>query len=102
MRYYCCELRSIDTWKDCDGLWYWNDSCNLENDIWIEENSFTPRRIFKMLRNGGYLTEYSKGKVKLEECWPVFEIQLRSNNKPIFALLADETHTVDDNPQPKK
>lgn len=87
---YKADILSIDAWKEAEGGWTWNNSFYAEKDIYIDESMLTPRKIFKLLRKLDILSEYSKGKVSLEEQWPIFEIQNKNTFEPLFALIIEE------------
>jgi hypothetical protein len=88
--FYKAELRSIDVWSEPEGGWHWNASYRLEGGILFAEDAITPRRVLKMLRYAGYLTGYSKGRVTVEEAWPIVEVQMRGTGQPILALIFEE------------
>lgn len=87
-RYHKYELRTIDAWRD-GKLWVWNDSTVLERDIMIAEDA-TTRQILAMLRRGGFLSQYSAGKVRLQDDWPTLEVQNKNTYEPILALITEE------------
>lgn len=89
--YYKFELRVIDALRDSEGVWDWNDSYVIANDIVFCESALTPRRILKKLRDWGYLSPKSKGRVRVVDEGDLIEIQEKSTGKPIFALLVYET-----------
>ena len=78
------RLLSIDAWRYDEG-WQWNNWFSLEEDIYIPPEAATPRRIFRMLRND-YLSNYSKGRVRLEDDGYNLVIEDRGTGEPIFAL----------------
>jgi len=78
------RLLSIDAWR-YDGGWTWNNGYPLEEDIYIAPDAATPRRVFRMLRNS-YLSEQSKGRVRLEDDGYNLVIEDRNTGEPIFAL----------------
>ena len=83
-------LLSIDSYKDDEGCWVWNDLHKLEEGIFIHETRLTPRIILKALRRWGYLTEHSKGRVTLD--YPhgceLIEVLVKGTQKPLLALSA--------------
>lgn len=88
--YYTADLVSIDAWKE-EGCWTWNASYIVERDIVFGEDDTTPRRVLSLLRKMGRLFQWSKGRVKVSDEWPIIEVQLKSNGRPLFALLFNET-----------
>lgn len=88
--YYKADLVNIDAWKE-DGCWTWNASYTVERDIVMADSAITARKVTRMLRDMGFLTQASKGKVRVEMgLWPLVEVQLKSNGRPLFALMFDE------------
>ena len=89
--YYRADLVSIDAWRGYEG-WTWMDSLVVERDIIMAESTITPRKVTKMLRKMDFLSDASKGKVRVEMgLWPLVEVQLKSNRMPLYALLFNET-----------
>jgi len=84
------KLLQIDAWRE-EGQWTWNGNYPLEDGLFIDDSLLTTRGILKALREWGYLTEASKGKLTVEDvaCGDYcFEIQLRGTKEPILALSA--------------
>jgi hypothetical protein len=83
------EIRGIDAWKDDCG-WYWNDSWLIESDVVFGKDALTPRKIAKALREWGYLSEASKGRIRLEstdgESWEVLN---KDTGEPVLALMIE-------------
>ena len=90
-RYFKADLLSIDAWKE-EWCWTWDASYTVERDIIMADSAITPRKITKLLRKMDFLSDASKGKVRVEMgLWPLVEVQLKSNGRPLFALLFNET-----------
>ena len=84
------KLLSIDAWRESEGGWSWNNYFLVEDGIYILESELTPRKIARMLRKWGYLSEYSKGRIHVDMCpeysdWFI-EIQDKDTGEPVFAL----------------
>ena len=92
-RWFKTELRSIDAVRH-DGVWVWNESFLLESDIYWHEEVLTPRRILRQLRKWGYLTESSKGKLRVVDEGDLIEIQEKNTGRPLLALFLQETKTA--------
>lgn len=90
-RYFKANLVSIDAWRE-EGGWTWNASYMLERDIVFGEDAITSRRVLSLLRKMGQLSEWSKGRVKVADEWPIIEVQIKSTGQPIVAFLFNETH----------
>ena len=92
-RWYKAEIRGIDAVK-YDGIWTWNDSHLGEGDIYWHELVLTPRRILRQRRKWGYLTESSKGKLRVVDEGDLIEIQEKNTGRPLLALFLQETKTA--------
>lgn len=79
-------LRAIDAWKE-DGNWIWNDSFILEENVYLD-SCCTSRGILKALREWGYLTKQSKGRVVVRFEQGIIEIQTK-NCCPILAFIEE-------------
>ena len=90
-KYYRLEIRGIDALRDKEGLWSWNDSFILADDIFWNAKDFTPRKILKQLRNWNFLSAASKGQVRVVDEGDLVEVQEKSTGRPILALLVRET-----------
>jgi len=90
--YYKVELREIDALRDSEGNWIWNESYVLADDIIFCEAALTPRTILKSLRDWGYLSPASKGRVRVVDEGELIEIQEKSTGRPILALLLCERY----------
>lgn len=85
--YIKTELREIDAWRDEDGGWIWNDSRVIEDGLYLQESELKPRKLLQYLRKWGYLSPYSKGRVRVEDCGDIIEIQDRKTGEPLLALI---------------
>ena len=80
------RLLSIDAIKDIECGWEFNSWHELEEGIYLDNSIQTPRYIFKMLRRMGYLNEYSKGRLCLEDDQYNLLILEKNTRRPILAL----------------
>ena len=87
--YFKADLVSIDAWKE-EKCWTWNASYTVERDIIMADSAITARKVTRMLRDMDFLTQASKGRVKVSDEWPIIEVQRKSNGRPLFALMFDE------------
>ena len=84
-------LLSIDAWRDTENGWYWNDCFRIESGIFFQESEITPRKVARFLRKAGYLSDWSKGRIRVDmhkemiDGW-LIEILDKSTDEPIFAL----------------
>jgi len=83
------KLLSIDAWRDECG-WTWNNAFIIEDGIYMDEDLITPRKIARRLREWGYLSDYSRGRIRVDmhpeyDAWFI-EILDKSTREPIFAL----------------
>ena len=83
------RLVSIDGWRDYDGGWAWNDWYTVEDGVYLG-NDITARRLLKFMRQSGWLTNASKGRVRIdwhnEMCEPFIEILDKNTGAPLFAF----------------
>jgi hypothetical protein len=82
-------ILSIDAWRDDKG-WQWNNWFKLDEEVFIAKDSLTPRAIFKYLREIGYLSGYSKGRVELDDDGYNLVVCKKSNHEPVIALCYGE------------
>lgn len=84
------KLLSIDAWKGYEGYWQWNNAYTIEDDIYIEETEITPRKLCRLLRNMGVLSDQSKGLVRVdmhpEYCDYFIEFCDKRTGEPVFSL----------------
>ncbi len=58
---------SIDAWREPEGGWTWNDQyklCDVDPDDF--KRLETPRKVCRLLRDYGYLSEHSTGSVRVD------------------------------------
>jgi len=85
------NVTTIDAWADDFGGWTWNDSWSA-GQLEIEGEKLTTRKVLNALRSEGYLSDYSKGRVRID--WlesfmdegSVCEIQHKDTYRPIFFI----------------
>jgi len=90
VKFYSAELRSIDAWREPEGGWTWNASYCLEDGLYFGEDALTTRKILAALREWKFLSEASKGRLRVEHDWPILEIQMRGTYEPVLALMFEE------------
>lgn len=79
------RVLSIDAWRN-EGGWEWN-AAYTAGEYAKEDIPQTNRKLLKWLRDEGFLTEFSKGKVRVEQPYDsCTEIQLKSTGQPLFAI----------------
>lgn len=90
INYLKTKLLSVEAWRDYDG-WFWNNWYTLEEGIyWDDTLPMTPRRILKALRDWGYLTKDSAGKLYIDDDGYNYTVCHRGNHEPILALCYGE------------
>ena len=85
------KILSIDAWRDMDG-WTWNNHFKVgeitREDL--EREGRTNRTLLAYLRREGYLSDRSKGRVRVcdEHSYDgtFIEIQDRHTGEPLFAI----------------
>jgi hypothetical protein len=81
---YSFQVVSVDAWAEPEGGWYWNNQYKIGEG---QLERLTPRLILRWLRQEGFLTDRSIGKVQVEDCDDVMEIQEHNTGRPILALI---------------
>jgi len=81
------KLVAIDAWHDGEG-WYWNNQHEVEDGVCLADST-TPRQLFKFMRRNGWLTDYSKGRIRLDDCWPYLTIEDRNTGEPLLCLICE-------------
>lgn len=76
---------SIDAWRDQNG-WTWNNQFKLQD---YAGPDFTARKFTRYMRAEGYLSEQSRGRVRVVDGEYCLEIQDKNTGEPIFALIFD-------------
>ena len=83
------RLVSIDAWRNECGGWDWNNWYTVEDGVYLG-NDITARRLLKFMRQSGWLTSSSKGKVSIdwhnEMCEPFIEILDKNTGEPLLAF----------------
>jgi hypothetical protein len=83
-------LQSVDAWREPEGGWTHNQTFHVESDICIEYDA-SNRALLAMMRRSGWLTEHSKGRVRVESYDGSFiEIQDKNTYEPLFIFWAQE------------
>lgn len=83
------RLVSIDAWRNECGGWDWNNSYKIEDGIMLPDD-ITARKLLRFMRDSGWLTESSKGRVSID--WhnemfePFIEILDKNTGEPLLAL----------------
>jgi hypothetical protein len=75
----------IDAWRNCDNGWNWNDSHKVGR-IDVSVCDLPARALLKVMRDEGYLSAYSAGRVAVEDDGYYVVIVQRSDNMPLFAI----------------
>jgi hypothetical protein len=76
------RILSIDAWRDGSD-WTWNNWFHVDD---IDDIPPTNRRILKLLREIGLLSEYSKGRVYIEDDQYNIVVRQKSNHMPLYAI----------------
>ncbi len=80
-----CRLLSIDAWRDDDGGWTWNNWHSLAR-VPVAWCDLSARRLLWTLREHGYLSASSAGRVAIEDDGHNIVIKDRGNGEPLYAL----------------
>jgi hypothetical protein len=85
------KVTSIEAWREPEGGWTWNSSYKA-GTVEIPADASNVE-ILKAMRDAGYLSEKSKGKVRVEHmpyADTMIEIQEKSTGEPLFAIEPKE------------
>ena len=78
------RILSIDAWAgESAGQWDWNNWFHVGD---IEELPESNRAILKIMRDEGYLSDQSKGRVSIDDDQYNIVICDKSNNGPLYAI----------------
>ena len=83
------NVLSIDAWRNCDNGWDWNDWRKVGR-IDVAVCNLPARALLKIMRDEGYLSAYSAGRVAVEDDGYNVVIVQRSDNMPLFAIAYGE------------
>jgi phage antirepressor YoqD-like protein len=78
------KVLSIDAWGSPEG-WQWNQWYTV-GEIPKECLAWKPRKLFKWLRENGFLGDKSAGKISWEDDQYNIVIKEKSNDRPLFAI----------------
>ena len=80
------QLLSIDAWRDPDGGWTWNQWFNVQDPVNLPDN-VTTRQLLKLCRDElGILSDWSKGRVLVDDDGTNLVICDRGTREPLFAF----------------
>ena len=77
------KVLSIDAWREPEG-WTWNQ-WYLVGTVELETLD-SPRKVLSAMRNAGYLSDDSKGRVYLDDDQYNIVVCDRNNGRPLFAI----------------
>jgi hypothetical protein len=88
-----CRILSIDAWRDGDG-WTWNQWYKVGEITEEEFSEFykvngwqcNKRALFKYMRDAGYLSKASAGRVSMEDDQYNVVIYDKNTLEPLFAI----------------
>ena len=81
------DLYSVDSWK-YDGCWTDNSAYCIECKVDLDDN-MTTRQLLKFMRRKKWLSEYSKGRVKVNQEWDIIEICER-NGRVVLRFISND------------
>lgn len=81
-----CRILSIDAWRE-DQSWTWNNWFSTGQTISIDCLNWSHRKLLKYLRDdAGILSDYSKGKVSIDDDQYNLVICDKNNRRPLYAI----------------
>lgn len=78
-------LLSIDAWRGMEGGWDWNEWHRI-GTVPATVLNLTPRRLFKYLREAGYLSASSAGRVARDDDGYNVVIVEKNSRRPVYAI----------------
>ncbi len=78
------NILSIDAWR-CDGSWEWN-TWHKVGTVDRALIDVKPRKLFRVLRDAGYLSAASVGRVAVDDDGYNVVICDRATREPLFAI----------------
>lgn len=86
--YFPCNIVSIESWRDPDSGWYWNNSFPIGEYKIPDHVFFSNRKLLHFLREDvDELSQASKGKLRVDRSADsIVEIQVKSTYEPILAI----------------
>lgn len=82
-----CTLRVlyIDAWREPGGGWTWNNWQHVGH-VPAKLADMSPRRLLRAMREHGFLNDYSKGRVTVEDDGYNVVILRKSDCMPVLAI----------------
>lgn len=81
------KILSIDAWGNKKDGYEWNDWYSIGE---ISKEEFekldTNRKLLKYMRNEGFLSDYSKGRIMVDDDDFNIVFRFKSNFKPLYAI----------------
>jgi hypothetical protein len=79
------RVLSIDALRESEGGWTWNNWHHV-GDAPIEWCALKPRTLLRAMREGGYLSPFSRGRCAVDDDGYNVTIVARGTGEPLFAL----------------
>jgi len=81
------KILSIDAWREPEGGWNWNQWYTVGNiDKSDFENLKTARATIKWFRESGFISDYSKGRVAIDDDGYNVVVCDKNTHEPVFAI----------------
>jgi hypothetical protein len=82
------RVLTIDAWRDCEGGWTWNNWYEIgQHEL---PDGISTRQLLRHARDEGYLTDYSKGRVMVDDDGYNLTICDRGTREPLIAYCYGE------------
>ena len=83
------SLLSIDAWRESGGGWTWNNwYCIAQVPLTVAD--MKPRALLQYLRERGTLSQYSRGRVAVEDDGYNIVILAKGTREPLYAIAYGE------------
>lgn len=86
-------IQSVEAWREPEGGWSVNDIISRDEHVPIPEHVYASnRKLLAFMRDNGYLTPYSKGKVAIDRIPDDRESAMicnRNDGKYLFEIIPE-------------
>ena len=94
--YYTGELLKVEAHRDNGGDWLEFSQTQIANKLILAESHLTPRKVTMLVRELGYITDSSKGLIKVielerNENYVAFKLTDKGSKRPMYTLRCTRT-----------
>ena len=94
--YYTSVLLSVEAHRDSTGEWQKFSLTQVASKLILAESHLTPRKVTMLVRELGYITDSSKGLIKVielerNENYVAFKLTDKGSKRPMYTLRCTRT-----------